>query len=238
MVNWCCRYYNYQETGFYYLQSRYYDPVICRFINADTFATTDINGLLSTNMFSYCENNPVMRSDPSGEMFGALIGGALLGGVINVATTCLFSGGNISTGTLVGAFVGGAIGGALTFSYAGRAAATVVNAAAGAVGYITTQAIDGKKVTFGDAAKAALSGAVTGAISGGGVFSNKDVASAANTYNGLRYINKSPEESEVFFEAAVNFQKAASKATKKAILHGSFGSAVGNAVNRVLNWIF
>ena len=55
-------YYYDAETGFYYLQSRYYDPAICRFINADTFATTDANGFLSANMFAYCENNPVGNS--------------------------------------------------------------------------------------------------------------------------------------------------------------------------------
>ena len=60
-------YYYDTETGFYYLQTRYYDPAICRFINADTYATTDAEGLLSTNMFAYCENNPVMGTDPTGE---------------------------------------------------------------------------------------------------------------------------------------------------------------------------
>ena len=59
-------YYYDAETGFYYLQSRYYDPAICRFINADTFATTDANGFLSANMFAYCENNPIMRVDVDG----------------------------------------------------------------------------------------------------------------------------------------------------------------------------
>ena len=62
-------YYYDRETGFYYLQSRYYDPAIGRFINADSYASTDMVGLLSTNMFSYCENNPVMRVDPTGELF-------------------------------------------------------------------------------------------------------------------------------------------------------------------------
>ena len=62
-------YYYDSETGFYYLQSRYYDPAIGRFINADSYASTDMVGLLSTNMFSYCENNPVMRVDPTGELF-------------------------------------------------------------------------------------------------------------------------------------------------------------------------
>ena len=192
-------------------------------------------------MFAYCENNPVNRSDPNGEVFGEIIGGAILGGVINVATTCLIAGlkgEDISAGTVVGAFVSGAIGGALTFSYAGRAAAIVVNAAAGAVGYITTQVIDGKEVTFGGAAKAALSGAVTGAISGKGIFKNKGVADAAETYNMLRYRSKGPEELKIFFDAAADFQKAAAGETKNAIRNSSIGSAIGNGINRFLNWLF
>ena len=68
-------YYYDTETGFYYLQSRYYDPEIGRFINADSYASTDIVGLLSTNMFSYCENDPVNRSDHSGHAGYGLMSG-------------------------------------------------------------------------------------------------------------------------------------------------------------------
>lgn len=58
-------YYYDSETGFYYLQSRYYDPAIGRFINADAFASTG-QGVLGYNMFAYCRNNPVCRVDISG----------------------------------------------------------------------------------------------------------------------------------------------------------------------------
>ena len=51
-----------QETGFYYLQSRYYDPTIGRFINADSYATTG-QGIIGHNMFAYCKNNPVINID-------------------------------------------------------------------------------------------------------------------------------------------------------------------------------
>ena len=81
-------YYYDAETGFYYLQSRYYDPANCRFINADTFATTDANGFLSANMFAYCENNPVMRTDEDGEIWH-IVAGALIGGVISYASARL-----------------------------------------------------------------------------------------------------------------------------------------------------
>lgn len=55
-----------RETGFYYLQSRYYDPAICRFINADAYITTNTLGLLNTNMYTYCEDNPISNFDFSG----------------------------------------------------------------------------------------------------------------------------------------------------------------------------
>jgi len=53
------------ETGFYYLQSRYYDPAICRFLNADAFASTG-QGIIGNNMFAYCLNNPVTFEDDTG----------------------------------------------------------------------------------------------------------------------------------------------------------------------------
>ena len=73
-------YYYDRETRLYYLQSRYYDFANCRFINADTFATTDANGFLSANMFAYCENNPINNSDPTGKLLlGAMLAGAAVG---------------------------------------------------------------------------------------------------------------------------------------------------------------
>ena len=67
-------YYYDVETGLYYLQSRYYDPGTCRFINPDAFATTDADGILSANMFAYCENNPVRNTDITGAIgVGTLI---------------------------------------------------------------------------------------------------------------------------------------------------------------------
>ena len=58
-------YYYDGETGFYYLQSRYYDPVNRRFINADSYASTG-QGFVGTNMFAYCNNNPAVYADPAG----------------------------------------------------------------------------------------------------------------------------------------------------------------------------
>ena len=60
-------YYHDVESGFYYLQSRYYDPAIGRFINADSYASTG-EGFLGHDMFAYCGNNPVNSSDSTGAM--------------------------------------------------------------------------------------------------------------------------------------------------------------------------
>ena len=62
-------YYYDSETGFYYLQSRYYDPTNRRFINADSYASTG-QGFLGVNMFAYCSNNPVNNFDNDGKRQG------------------------------------------------------------------------------------------------------------------------------------------------------------------------
>ena len=53
------------ETGWYYLQSRYYDPSIGRFISADVLLSTG-QGVLGHNSFAYCGNNPITRTDAFG----------------------------------------------------------------------------------------------------------------------------------------------------------------------------
>ena len=74
-------YYYDNETGFYYLQTRYYDPSICRFINADNYEVVAqlsyVSGQL--NMYAYCGNNPIMYTDETGEL--AISAGLYFGGM-------------------------------------------------------------------------------------------------------------------------------------------------------------
>ena len=74
-------YYYDAETGFYYLSSRYYDPEVGRFINEDRYIKTPTGSLLSTNMFAYCENNPVNKFDPTGGFALTAVATAALGGI-------------------------------------------------------------------------------------------------------------------------------------------------------------
>ena len=64
-------YYYDSETGFYYCGSRYYDPVIGRFINPDSTNTLMNTPMAYTdkNLYAYCDNNPVMRVDNGGEFW-------------------------------------------------------------------------------------------------------------------------------------------------------------------------
>lgn len=118
-----------QETGFYYLQSRYYDPTIGRFLNADGYASTG-QGIIGHNTYTYCLNNPINNFDSLGEftlsvVLGAAIGGAIAGAFIGTVSHLISSGINgtsvtasslinaAATGAITGAIgaVGGAIGG-------------------------------------------------------------------------------------------------------------------------------
>ena len=70
------------ETSLYYLQSRYYDPFTGRFLNADIYCDTGTDTTLSTNMFAYCENNPIIHVDKTGK-FGTPLQWAMaaIGGI-------------------------------------------------------------------------------------------------------------------------------------------------------------
>ena len=75
-------YYYDSETGLYYLNSRYYDPQIGRFINADSTEALEVDqgSLVENNLFAYCLNNPVNMSDDEGSIawwIAAAVGGAI-----------------------------------------------------------------------------------------------------------------------------------------------------------------
>ena len=77
-----------EETGMYYLKSRYYAPEICRFISADDIAAMldSPMSLWDKNLYVYCDNDPVNKKDDDGEIANFVAMG-LLGAVVNVGVS-------------------------------------------------------------------------------------------------------------------------------------------------------
>ena len=121
-----------QETGFYYLNSRYYDPAVGRFINPDSLLNQE--SALGNNMFAYCLNNPMNMTDTEGNLpflavtaiIGAVVG-AVAGGVVAAK-----SGGNVWAGIGIGAVAGALVGTGVGMA-AGAALAGSITATTGAV---------------------------------------------------------------------------------------------------------
>ena len=168
-------YYYDSETGFYYLQSRYYDPENHRFINADTYASTDSGDAIACNMFAYCQNNPVMLGDENGEIAGwlvrAIVGAAV--GAITGAISALVTGGSakdVLSSAAVGFVTGGIVGATGSMKagkIVGRAVASAINGgytyysarkAGASVGGAALAAGASSAISYGTASLSALAG--------------------------------------------------------------------------------
>ena len=74
-----------RESGLYYLQSRYYDPLVGRFVNADVYVSTG-QGINGANMYAYCLNNPVKYTDAGGQF---VISALALTVIVDIACSTL-----------------------------------------------------------------------------------------------------------------------------------------------------
>ena len=159
-------YYYDTETKLYYLNSRYYDPNTGRFLNADDEVDASGN-LLGTNVFAYCDNNPVMRSDPSGQW--SLFDTFCVCVAVTVLVVCILQPELIPAAAVALAEYGGAITAALTGAavVADETAPEIggaVNEAAQEIDEVTTAGAEDVSSTLqhvfysgGDEAKAAAS---------------------------------------------------------------------------------
>ena len=104
-------YYYDSETDLYFLQTRYYDPVVGRFISRDSIEYADPETICGLNLYAYCGNNPVMATDPTGraEWWEWLVAGIV---IIASAVAAVFTAG--TSLVVAGAFAGIAFGGTLS----------------------------------------------------------------------------------------------------------------------------
>ena len=158
-------YYQDFETGFYYLQSRYYDPAIRRFINADNAISGIGENALGYNMFVYCMNNPVNLSDSTGNWPSwatKLVAAVAVVAVVAIAAAITVATAGAGTAAAVIA-VGAAKGAAV-----GMVSGAAVGAAGGAISHrVSTGSWEGAgEAALNGMANGALSGAITGAVTG------------------------------------------------------------------------
>ena len=149
-----------------------------RFLNADTIECLGADGSpISHNLFTYCVNNPVNRTDTRGNWSGWATAGVVVGAVLCIAAVTILTCG-VGTATLAGAIAVGAAKGALI----GAAAGTVAGAG---IGYATTGTLDGAAT---GAAIGFGAGSLVGAIAGGMCAPSSYIPPEA--YDTLDYIDK------------------------------------------------
>ena len=107
-------YYYDTETGLYFLQTRYYDPEVGRFLNRDSVQYADPQTFGGLDLYAYCLNNPVEYVDPDGTFILSvflicLSVGAIAGGVAG-GVTAAQNGSDILQGIFTGVLLGGAVG--------------------------------------------------------------------------------------------------------------------------------
>lgn len=183
------------NVGLINMNARLYDPKLHRFLQPDNYIQEPFN-TQNYNRYSYCWNNPMKFTDPSGEWIHLLIG-AVIGGVVNWATHgCQFNMEGLKAfGIGAGAgLIGAATGGAAFLAAGGGAAGAggfLAGAVSGAVGAAYSQAFlsIGNHIAFGDplmSGKEFITGIAFGAILGG------SINGAVAKYNGNTFWKGTP----------------------------------------------
>ena len=218
-------YYYDSETGFYYLGSRYYDPAIKRFINADeaTVAVADNASLSDKNLFAYCDNNPVSRKDDGGEAWNLLVG-AVVGGVLGGISSAVDGGSwaDVATSAAVGA-----VGGLVAATGLGVATQAIITGAASGAGKAIAIGFNSgfrslkEKSNQNAVVKAVADGTVSALVgSAAGYFPTKKGLSTAS-----RYLDKADTK---LMRAFSTSGRGARKLLKSASAYYSKGKSMQN----------
>lgn len=149
-------YYFDTETNLYFLQTRYYDAEVGRFINVDGIENIDSENVNGLNLFAYCNNNPVMNIDPEGTWSWKGFWRVVAAVAIVVAVTAAA----VVTAGVAAAAVGASVGTVM-------ACTAVGGALAGGLEIVRQVNENGaEEINFGSVAIEAFTGSAMGAISG------------------------------------------------------------------------
>jgi RHS repeat-associated protein len=167
------------ETGLDYMMARYYSSSLGRFMAVDPAAdSATAENPQTWNRYAYANNNPIILVDNDGEsatVAGALIGGAVAGGMALAQGKSWREVGSAAAG---GAVAGAIIGSVIDTGGASLGAIAAAGALGGASGVLTTNMLNGQMSTPGEVASGAIAGttavlagvavgaAVEGAIAG------------------------------------------------------------------------
>ena len=238
-------YYYDTETELYYLQTRYYDPKLCRFINMDSLEYAEPERINGLNLFAYCGNNPVMFVDPSGHWFFTVliicaVVGAAIGGTISGVEAAKNGGSalEVTAAVITGGAIGGTIG--LGAGLIGGGGAALISAGAGMIGSGLGMAAiagggaviaGGGAVILGAGAVVAGSAILAGSVVGGIALAN--VLFSRNPNN--NFPSEGKPYSEVGIGNSVGYydDKGHLKYRKDYSEHGGY-----NPHTHVYHWLF
>lgn len=169
-------YYYDRETGMYYLNARYYNPQWRRFISPDSTEYIDSENPNGLNLYTYCCNDPVNYTDPSGYSailitLGIMAIGGFIGAAVSAGTSALVQlaiNGEVNLKSVGVAAISGFISGAIAASPLGLTGQVIAGGIIGGASYIADCYVNDTAITLDGVILSIGMGALSGRISGPG----------------------------------------------------------------------
>lgn len=229
-------YYYDKDIRLYYCKSRFYNHEWGRWLSADEINYINPDSINGLNLFNYCDNNPVMYTDPNGNFFfSTLIIGSVVGGIVGAGVSAITQG--ISNGwdkingwqvLLDGAI--GAFNGALATSGIGSVASKIISGALGVAGSVGGDLINSNgnwnEINWG---KAAILGAVNVGLA---IFGGSNSQDATKLGKELLKNKEVSSKFSVLFNAVNDYASGTISKRGMTGIFNLYGKQFANAVTK------